>query len=55
MAGQKKEGERRGRKVDDAADEWVQARSEREKGKALAGEAEAGRGRAGCAGGLAQR
>ena len=30
MAGQKKEGERRGRKVDDAADEWVQMRSERE-------------------------
>ena len=30
MAGQKKEGERRGRKVNDAADEWVQTRSERE-------------------------
>ena len=34
MAGQKKEGERRGRKVDDAADEWVQTRSEREKERA---------------------
>jgi len=32
MAGQKKEGERQGRKVDDAADEWVQTRSERERG-----------------------
>ena len=35
MAGQKKEGERRGRKVDDAADEWVQTRSERERKKAM--------------------
>ena len=29
MVGQKKEGEHRGRKVDDAADEWVQTHSER--------------------------
>ena len=60
MAGQKKEGERRGRKVDDAADEWVQTRSEREKERASdavasGDEGRAGRGRAGCAGGLANR
>jgi len=60
MAGQKKEGERRGRKVDDAADEWVQTRSEREKERASdavasGDEGRAGRGRAGCAGGLAKR